>query len=445
MRGASRRDRLALGARRLARDRLLAGHGEDGAGLSRRVVRVRRSDPDRRRRNRDPLRARRRDAQGLGQVARAPGGRRLPPPARRCGGRRCGRRRGCERPREARGLCRSARATRRAGRRAQGLRARAARALQAPARCVLHGRAAPHPPRQGGPRPAAAAGIGLVKAREDGMESAWICAAKRTPFTRASKGALAAARPDDLLASLFRRLLAALPPGAREAVDEVIVGCAYPEAEQGRNVARAITLASGLADRVAAMTLTRMCASSLEATAIACAKVRLGEASLVLVGGMESMTRIPMGGVKPSPNPEWLERRPEIYMAMGLTAERVAQRYRVARADQDAWALRSHQRAAAARARGVFAAEIEPVTVPARATAPAIAAVPAGALGPEVAADGAPREVRDDDALRPDSTLEKLAALAPAFGADGTVTPGNACPTSDGASALLVAAGAPVA
>ena len=277
------------------------------------------------------------------------------------------------------------------------------------------------------------------------MESAWICAAKRTPFTRAGKGALAAARPDDLLASLFRRLLAALPPGAREAVDEVIVGCAYPEAEQGRNVARAITLASGLADRVAAMTLTRMCASSLEATAIACAKVRLGEASLVLVGGMESMTRIPIGGVKPSPNPEWLERRPEIYMAMGLTAERVAQRYRVARADQDAWALRSHQRAAAARERGVFAAEIEPVTVPASATVPAIAAVPAGARAPEVAADGAPRDVRDDDALRPDSTLEKLAALAPAFGTDGTVTAGNACPTSDGASALLVASGATVA
>jgi acetyl-CoA acyltransferase len=152
--------------------------------------------------------------------------------------------------------------------------------------------------------------------------------------------------------------------------------------------------------------------------------VRLGEASMVLVGGMESMSRIPMGGVKPSPNPEWLERRPEIYMAMGATAERVAQRYRIARADQDAWALRSHQRAAAARERCVFSAEILPVTV---------------------AADGAPREIREDDALRKDSTLEKLASLAPAFDAQGTVTAGNACPTSDGASALLVASGSKVA
>jgi len=256
------------------------------------------------------------------------------------------------------------------------------------------------------------------------MESAWICAARRTPFTRAGKGALAAARPDDLLAGVFRNLFEGLPAGARDAVDEVVVGCAYPEAEQGRNVARAITLASGLPDRVPAMTLTRMCASSLEATAIACAKVRLGEASMVLVGGMESMSRIPMGGVKPSPNPEWLERRPEIYMAMGATAERVAQRFGIARGDQDAWALRSHQRAAAARERCVFSAEILPVSV---------------------VVDGAPREIPEDDTLRKDSTSEKLASLAPAFDAQGTVTAGNACPTSDGASALLVASGSKVA
>jgi len=238
--------------------------------------------------------------------------------------------------------------------------------------------------------------------------------ATRTPFTRATKGALAPARPDDLLATLFARVLADLPPAARDAVDEVIVGCAYPEAEQGRNVARAIALAAGLPDRVAAMTLTRMCASSLEATAIACAKVRLGEAALVLVGGMESMTRIPMGGVKPSPNPAWLERRPELYMAMGATAERVAQRCHVARADQDAWALRSHQRAAAARARGVFDEEITPV-----------------------ASDVA--TVREDDAIRGDASLERLAKLEPAFEPGGSVTAGNACPTSDGASALWVA------
>jgi acetyl-CoA acyltransferase len=260
--------------------------------------------------------------------------------------------------------------------------------------------------------------------RQSAVNTAWIVAATRTPFTRAGKGALATARPDDLLSVLFRRLVAELPSGGTDALDEVIVGCAYPEAEQGRNVARAIALASGIPDRVAAMTLTRMCASSLEATAIAAAKVRLGEARMVLVGGVESMTRIPMGGVKPSPNPEWLEHRPEIYMAMGETAERVAQRYRIGRDDQDAWALRSHQRAAAARERGVYAAEITPVTAPAAA--------------------GAAATVCADDAIRADTSLAKLGTLAPAFDPAGSVTAGNACPTSDGASALLVASTAVV-
>ena len=252
----------------------------------------------------------------------------------------------------------------------------------------------------------------------ESVETAWICAASRTPFARAGKGALAGARPDDLLAGLFRRLLAGLPDGAREMVDEVVVGCAYPEAEQGRNAARAIALAAGLPDHVPAMTLTRMCASSLEATAIACAKVRLGEASLVLVGGVESMSRIPIGGVKPSPNPDLLERRPELYLSMGETAERVARRFAIARSDQDAWALRSHRRAAAARAAGIFAEEITAASID---------------------GDGGERQVREDDSIRADTSMERLAALAPAFEEGGTVTAGNACPTSDGAAALLVA------
>jgi acetyl-CoA acyltransferase len=250
-------------------------------------------------------------------------------------------------------------------------------------------------------------------------ETAWICGATRTPFTRAHKGALAAMRPDDLLAGLFRDLLESLPAGTQDALDDVIVGCAYPEAEQGRNVARAIALATGIPDRVPAMTLTRLCASSLEATAIACAKVRLGDASLVLVGGVESMTHVPMGGVKPSPNPAWLERRPDIYIAMGMTAERVARRFDVSRADQDAWALKSHRAAEAARARGVLAEEITPVRTPAG-------------------------EVREDDAIRPDTSLERLAALKPAFEEGGSVTAGNASPVSDGASALVVASTAMV-
>jgi acetyl-CoA acyltransferase len=282
------------------------------------------------------------------------------------------------------------------------------------------------------------------------METAWIVAARRTAFTRAGKGALAAARPDDLLASLFRELLTAIPARCQDRLDEVVVGCAYPEAEQGRNAGRLVALHAGIPDRVPAMTLTRMCASSLEATAVACAKVRLGEARMVLVGGMESMSRIPIGGVKPSPNPALAERRPEATIGMGLTAERVAQRYQVLRGDQDAWALTSHRRAAAARSRGVFAEEILPIEVDG-VSGPGTPAAAVAASGP--ATGGADRPaavaeaerarilVAEDDALRADTTLEKLAALKPAFQEGGTVTAGNSCPTSDGASALLVASG----
>jgi acetyl-CoA acyltransferase len=255
------------------------------------------------------------------------------------------------------------------------------------------------------------------------MDTAWIVAARRTAFTRAGKGAFAATRPDEMLAAVFRDLLGGMPPGTAERLDEVVVGCAYPEAEQGRNSARVVALRAGLPERVAAMTLTRMCASSLEATAVACDRVRLGEAALVLVGGMESMTLIPMGGVKPSPNLQLQADRPEAYMSMGLTAEEVATAYKVARPDQDAWALRSHQRAATARARGVFAEEILPLR-------------PAG--------EGDRPEVTADDALRADTTLEKLGTLAPIFREGGSVTAGNACPTNDGASALLVASDAAV-
>jgi acetyl-CoA acyltransferase len=248
--------------------------------------------------------------------------------------------------------------------------------------------------------------------------NAWIVAAVRTPFTRAAKGALASVRADELLAGLFRSMLAKLPAAAVEQLDDVIVGCAYPESEQGRNVARAVALGTGLPDRVPAMTVTRLCASSLEATAIACDRVRMGDASLVLVGGMESMSRIPLGGGNPSPNPAWMAARPDIYISMGQTAERVARRFDISRSVQDEWAVRSHTRATTARTRGVFAEEIVPVTLP---------------------ESSPPVDAREDDSIRPDSTAEKLAALKPVFAADGTVTAGNSCPTSDGASALLVA------
>jgi len=263
--------------------------------------------------------------------------------------------------------------------------------------------------------------------------TAWLCEPFRTPFTRAGKGALSGARSDDLLATLFRHLAGAGSKAA--AIDEVIVGCAYPEGEQGRNVARAVTLGAGLPDAVPAMTVTRLCASSLEAIAIACDRVRLGEADLVLAGGMESMTGIPLGGANPSPNLLWSTVRPDIYIRMGETAERVARAHRVSRADQDAWALRSHARADAARRAGVFAEEIVPVVTP---MTPAMVGSSGGTPYAAMA------QVCEDDSIRPDTSAEKLAALKPAFAADGSVTAGNACPTSDGASALIVASTAAV-
>jgi acetyl-CoA acyltransferase len=251
------------------------------------------------------------------------------------------------------------------------------------------------------------------------MSSVWLCSYYRTPFTRATKGALAGTRADDLLATAFRRVLSTISDVGREEIDDVIAGIAYPEAELGRNVARAIVLASGLPDRVPAMTLTRLCASSLEAIAVAAAKIRSGQAHAVLVGGVESLSRVPMGGLSPSPNPAWRERRSEIYMTMGETAECVAERFHLSRAEQDTYALRSHWRAGAARERGIFAEEIVPVET--------------------LDAGGAPRVVAQDDAIRTDTSLEKLAALQPAFFENGSVTAGNSCPTTDGASAMLVA------
>jgi acetyl-CoA acyltransferase len=240
----------------------------------------------------------------------------------------------------------------------------------------------------------------------------WLCSYGRTAFTRATKGAIALAgvRPDDLLAALFAQIVAQAP-ALGDAIDDVVVGTAYPEAEQGRNVARVIALLAGLPDKTSGMTLTRMCASGLEAVAVAALKVALGTCDVVLVGGVESMTLVPTGGVKPSPNPTLAARRPGALITMGQTAECVARKYGVSRADQDAWALRSHRRAVDARARGVFDEEI------------AIEAA----------------STRADDGIRADTSLEKLAALKPAFADDGTVTAGNACPMNDGAAALVVA------
>jgi acetyl-CoA acyltransferase len=246
------------------------------------------------------------------------------------------------------------------------------------------------------------------------MSDVVIVSAARTPICRARKGALADRRPDDLGALVLRAALARAPGVEPEGIDDVILGCAFPEAEQGLDVARLVGLLAGLPPSVPAMTVNRFCASGLQSVALAADRIRAGGARAVLAGGLESMTLVPMTGHVFRPNPALAERMPEAYIAMGHTAERVAQRWGVGREEQDAFALASHERALAAQAAGHFDAEIVPVP---------------GRDGPDVTADDGPRA---------DTGAAGLAALRPAFLEGGTVTAGNSSQTSDGAAAVLV-------
>jgi acetyl-CoA acyltransferase len=258
------------------------------------------------------------------------------------------------------------------------------------------------------------------------MPNAVIVSAARTPVGRAGRGALARCRPDDLGAIAVRAALARAPGLPLQAVDDVIIGCAFPEAEQGLDVGRIVALLAGLPPSVPAMTVNRFCASSLQALAQAAERIECGRAECIVAGGVESMSLLPMTGHVFRPNPELAERVPEAYIGMGLTAERVAERWRVPRAEQDAFALRSHQRALQAAAAGRLADEVVPVTVR--------SAVPG--KGGAVAVSS--RQVGADEGPRADATAAALAALRPAFRAGGSVTAGNSSPMSDGAAALVV-------
>ncbi len=239
--------------------------------------------------------------------------------------------------------------------------------------------------------------------------SAVVCAYRRTPFTPAHKGALAKIRPDDLLAALIDGLLATLPLSP-EAVDDLLIGCAFPEGEQGMNLARMAGFLSVLPNSVPGQTINRWCGSSMQAIHAAVGAIAAGAGSLFLAGGVESMTRIPMGGYNPLPNPALYQRHPQAYMSMGLTAEELAKRYHIPREQQETFALRSHQKAALAAQSGHLQNEILPV------------------FG--VTADGC---------VRPDTSPEALATLKPAFDANGTVTAGTSSPLTDGASLTLIA------
>ena len=263
------------------------------------------------------------------------------------------------------------------------------------------------------------------------VQDAYIVAAARTPVGKAPRGQFRNTRPDDLLAHAIKSALARVPSLPPARVEDVIVGCAMPEAEQGMNVARVALLLAGLPDSVPGVTVNRLCASGLQAVAMAADRIRLGEADVVIAGGVESMSQIPMGGHKISINPAVFERDENVGIAygMGITAEKVAERWKVKREDQDAFALESHRRASQATDTGEFKGEIVPYAVTEEVPDLATRAVVEKK-----------REVAIDEGPRRDTSIEALAKLKPVFAsaAKGTVTAGNASQTSDGAAAVVL-------
>ena len=258
------------------------------------------------------------------------------------------------------------------------------------------------------------------------MTEAVIVSAVRTPVGRAPRGHFRFVRPDDLAAVALGAALDRVPALDRRSVDDVILGCAMPEAEQGMNVARIASLRAGLTHEASAVTVNRFCASGLEAIACAVDRIRSGSADVVIAGGTESMSLVPMGGHKISPNPRLVAEYPDVYLTTGLVAENHAREHGITREAQDAYALESHRRAVAAQDAGVFADEFVPVST----TRAAITG--RAPLAPEQVV------VADDEGPRRDTSLEALARLRPAFHTKGTVTPGNASQMSDGAAAVVV-------
>ncbi len=258
------------------------------------------------------------------------------------------------------------------------------------------------------------------------MRDAVIVSSVRTAVGKAPRGALRYTRPDDMGATAIKGALERAPGVDPASVEDVVMGCAMPEAEQGMNVARLCAVRAGLPNEVPAFTVNRFCSSGLQAIAIAAERIMLGAADTVIGGGTESMSLVPMGGNKLVPSPTLVVEAPEVYIGMGHTAEEVAKRFEVSRKDQDALAVASHQKAAAAIKAGRFADEIVPLQ--------------AKVYG--VGADGRPavqtKTFSVDEGVRADTTIEALARLRPAFSVTGTVTAGNSSQTSDGAAASVL-------
>jgi acetyl-CoA acyltransferase len=310
-----------------------------------------------------------------------------------------------------------------------------------------------------------------VNIKEQHMPEAVIVSAVRTPVGRAPKGALSTTRPDELAATAINGALQRVPGLDRAEIDDVILGCAQPEGEQGWNIARFAALRAGLPVEVPGVTVNRLCASGLEAIVQADLRIRAGGNCVIVAGGVESMSLLPLGGLKPSPNPWLAEHYPAALLTMGLTAEHVARHYKISREDQDAFAHASHEKALAAQAAGRFDEELIPVKVTtsvpgAKTGAPGDSSSSlgwdAGAPGDSSSSlgwdAGAPGDRSSslgwdigqptvtesifsaDEGPRADTSLEALAKLKPAFHAQGTVTAGNSSQISDGAAAAVLMA-----
>lgn len=239
-----------------------------------------------------------------------------------------------------------------------------------------------------------------------------IAAYHRSPFTPASKGELATVRPDELIAQVIKGMLAKvkLPP---EQIEDLLLGCAFPEGEQGLNMARLVVFLAGLPITVAGATVNRFCGSSMQTIHNAAGAIAAGAGEVFICAGVESMTRVPMTGFNPMPHPGLFERYPEAYESMGITAENLARKFSINRKAQEEFALKSHQKAAAAMQKGCFAEEIIPIN------------------------DGG-KTISKDGCVRPETSLEALASLSPAFDAKGSVTAGTSSPLTDGAAAVIV-------
>ncbi len=253
------------------------------------------------------------------------------------------------------------------------------------------------------------------------MNEAVIIDCLRTAVGKSGRGTLKNTRPDDMAAAVFDALLKKYPQIQKDQIDDVILGCATPEAESGMNMARVAALRAGLPDTVPGVTINRFCSSGLQSIAMAAERIRSGGADIILAGGSESMSLLPMSAQKLVPNPWMVDHIPQIYMGMGLTAEQVYQKYKVSREDQDQFSYRSHQNALKAQSEGKFDEEIVPLEVE------------------TTTIEGTRKTVfAKDEGPRADTSPEALAKLKPVFHATGTVTAGNSSQTSDGAAAAIV-------